>query len=224
MSNFTCLAAARDAVLRPRRLGRRARRPDRRAAGPGARRGRAPRHRRPGPALPRASARRSRCAADDQGRIDPDALANALARCRPERRRSWCCRRATCTPGAFDPFGAGDRGARMSTAPGCTSTAPSACSPPRHRLTRHLVARLRAGRLVDHRRAQDAQRPLRLRHRDRRRPRRAARRDGHARRLPHPRRGGRLVRDRARGVAARPGDPGLGGAARARPVGRGRPG
>ena len=72
-------------------------------------------------------------AADDQGRIDPDALAERARRsCRRERRRSSCCRRATCTP-ARSTRSAGRSRSRTATAPGCTSTARSACSPPRRR-------------------------------------------------------------------------------------------
>ena len=49
-----------------------------------------------------------------------------------------------------------------SAAPGCTSTAPSACGPPPVRATAS-GRRRRSGRLLGHRRPQMAQRPLRLR-------------------------------------------------------------
>ena len=55
---------------------------------------------------------------------------------------------------------------------------------------RHLIAGHDAGRLLGHGRAQDAQRALRQRPGDRARRRGAARGDGHARRLPDPRRAG----------------------------------
>ena len=95
MANVTCLAAARDACS-ARRLGRRAPRPDRRAA--------ADRDRGRGGArddLQRAAAARARprrrrlVAADDQGAIEPDALARELA---TPGRRSSAPRRATSTP------------------------------------------------------------------------------------------------------------------------------
>ena len=57
----------------------------------------------------------------------------------------------------------GDLRRRPAPGPGCTWTAPSACGPRRAGL-RHLPG-LRTGRLLGHRRAQVAERPLRLRHR-----------------------------------------------------------
>ena len=131
MSNFTCLAAARDAVLSRVGWDVATRRPDRGAARPRARRRRAPRHRGPGPALPRprrAGAGRSR----RPGPHQPGALANALDQIPTEPRPSSPCRRATCTPA---PSTRSRRRSRPPTgmARGCTSTAPSACSPPPHR-------------------------------------------------------------------------------------------
>ena len=51
---------------------------------------------------------------------------------------------------------------RREPARGCTSTAPSGCGRPPRPRTRHLVAGVGARRLVGHRRAQVAQRPVRL--------------------------------------------------------------
>ena len=98
MANFTALAAARHGVLAARRLGRRAAGPPGRTAGHGRHPRRAPTSR---------STPRSRCsgsgregervrrvAADDQGRMRPDALREALATidgptivCAPGRQR-----------------------------------------------------------------------------------------------------------------------------------------
>ncbi len=171
-----------------------------------------------------ASARRNRCAADDQGRIDPAALSSALGQIPAGTPAIVVLQAGNLHSGAFDPFAEAIAAAHRHGAwvhiDGAFGLF-AAASP----ATRHLTARLRAGRLVDHRRAQDPQRRLRLRHRDRRRPGRAARRDDDGRaRLLHPGRRGRPVRDRPRIVAARPRDPGLGGPARPRPPGRRRPG
>ena len=121
-----------------------------------------------------ATASVASCAADDQGRMRPDALARraragrrAGDRLRAGRQRQH--RR-------LRPARPDRRRLRGGTAPGCTSTAPSASGPrPRPRCA-HLVAGRRARRLVGDRRAQVAQRPVRLRPRLRARDPRRARR------------------------------------------------
>ena len=180
MANFTCLAAARDEVLR-------------RAGWDVAERGLVGS---PGVRVIVGEERHDSVdlvlrylglgapepvAADDQGRM----------------RRRWPCADAldagdgrptvvalqagNVHSGAFDPFAeaiavAHEHGAwvHVDGAFGLFAGAS-----PRHR---HLVARVRGRRLVGHRRPQDAQRPLRLRARDRARPRRAAGGDVDARR------------------------------------------
>ena len=123
-----------------RRLGRRARRPDRRAAGRGRGRGRAARHHRRRPALPRPRQRtRLRVVAGRRpgphGRRRPARGAGRL----PRGRRSSAPRPATSTPG---PSTRWPRSAPppTSTAPGCTSDGAfglwAAASP----ALRHLVA------------------------------------------------------------------------------------
>ena len=128
MSNFTCLAAARDAVLHKAGW-------DVAADGlTGAPRVRvlvgAERHdtvdlalRYLGLGAPEV------VAADDQGRIDP---VHSKRRWPPGRgprqaRRSWSCKRATSIPARSTPSVPRSR-PRTGTAPGCISTARSACS------------------------------------------------------------------------------------------------
>ena len=170
-----------------------------------------------------ASARRSRSPPTTRAASTPAPWRTRSASCRPAAPAIVVLQAGNVHSGAFDPFGPAIEVAHRARRLGARRR--------RVRPVRRRVAadpapdgRLRAGRLVDHRRAQDAQRALRLRHRDRRRPRRAARRHGHARRLPDPGRGGRPVRDRARDVPPRPGVHRLGRAARTRPLRRGRPG
>ena len=120
-------------------------------------------------------------AADGQGRMLPDAL----------RERSpaldgptiVCAQAGNVNTGAFDPLeeiadAAEAAGAwlHVDGAFGLWAAASPALRAPRRRR--------RAGRLVGDRRAQVAQRPLRLRHRVLRAPRRAPRRDERARELP----------------------------------------
>ena len=184
-------------------------------AGPGAGRRGAARHRRPGAALPRPRrarpGRRRRPGPARRGRPRGRAGRAATAR------RSSACRPATCTPARSTRSPRRSR-SPTSTAPGCTSTARSGSGRPPPRRYRHLTDGLRRRRLVGDRRAQDPQRALRLRHRDRPRPGRAPGRDGHARRLPDPRRGRRPVRQGAGAVPAGPRRPGLGGARVAGPA------
>ena len=209
MSNFTCLAAARDAVLRqhgwdvaahglsgsPRvRVLVGAQRHDTvdlalRYLGLGA----------PEPV-----------SADDQGRIDPGALADALGQIPQGTPSIVVLQAGNLHSGAFDPFAEAIAVAHRARRLGAHRRR---VRPVRRRLPGDQAPhrRLRPGRLVDHRRAQDPQRPLRLRHRDRRRPRRAARRDDDGRHgLLHHGRRGRLVRHRPGELQARPRDPGLG--------------
>ena len=127
--------------------------------------------------------------------------------------------------GSFDPFAECiDHRARR-TVPGCTSTARSGCGRRRRRGCGTWSPAMERRRLVGHRRAQDAEHAVRLRHRDRARPGRAARcACRHARQLPDQRVGqGRPAGQGARAVAAGPRRAGVGGAAVARPVRRRRP-
>ena len=151
-------------------------------------------------------------AADDQGRIEPAALAAALD-AGDGRPTIVCLQAGNVHSGAFDPFdatiaAAHDAGAwvHVDGAFGLFAGA----SPRR----RHLMAGSEPRRLLGDRRPQDPQRAVRLRAGDRARPGGAAGRDGHARRLPHPRRGGRAVRQGAGDQPPGPGLPRLGRAAR----------
>ena len=210
------------AVLDRGRLGRRPRRADRRAAG--ARPGRAPsgttrstsRCATSGSARPTAGRRR---------RPGPDPRSTRWPRrwprCRRTARRSSCLQAGNLHSGAFDPFAeaielAHARGAwvHVDGAFGLWAAAVAArCG--------HLADGLARRRLVGHRRAQDAQRAVRLRDRDRRATRpRCGRRSGvHASYLISRRdRTRRPVREGAGAVAAGPRGAGVGGAAVARPV------
>ena len=148
----------------------------------------------------------------------------ARRRARPGRRSS-ACRPATSNTGAFDDLGAATAAAHehgawvhVDGAFGLWAAASPA--------TRHLVDGHRARRLVGDRRAQVAQRPLRLRLRVLRPPRGPRGRHVVHRRLPDRARrgpGAGAVRLRARVVAASPRLRHVGRAARARPRGRGRP-
>ena len=132
-------------------------------------------------------------AADDQGRIEPAALAAALE-AGDGRPTIVCLQAGNVHSGAFDPFARGDRGRPRRRRLGARRR--------RLRALRRRLARAAATsstgveprRLVGHRRPQDPQRALRLRPRDRPRPGGAAGGDGHARRLPDPRRGRGAVR------------------------------
>ncbi len=117
-----------------RGLGRRHPWPGGRPAGAGAGRGRAPRHGRPGPAVPRAGRRRSRWPPTTRGGSGPTPCSPRWRPARTGCRRSWRCRPATCTPGPSTPS---PRSSTPPTSgvPGCTSTAPSGCGPPRRRRT-----------------------------------------------------------------------------------------
>ena len=99
--------------------------------------------------------------ADEQGRMRADALADALAGDAPT---IVCAQAGEVNTGAFDPLDAiADRTAGR-RALGCTSTARSG-SGRRSRRSCGTSSRAGARRLVDDRRAQVAQRPLRLRDR-----------------------------------------------------------
>ena len=163
-AHVTCLAAARNAVLARRRMGRRGRR----AAGRAARcallvseerhvtdrpRGADPRlrHRRAG-----AGRRRRRRAACDAAALRAALAAGRRAddRVRPGGRRQH--RR-------LRPARRDRRRPPTPPARGSTSTAPSACGRRRARAHRHLLDGVERRRLLGHRRPQVAQRPLRLR-------------------------------------------------------------
>ena len=166
--------AARGAARRG--LGRRGRRAAGRPGGPGRRR--------------RAGAR------DDRRRL-PDARPRRRARCGSSRpttrggcaptpcatrspsttgRRSSARRRARSTPAPFDPLGPITRGLPRArrVVPRRRRLRPVGGGEPARR---GAARRRRARRLVGHRRAQVAERPLRLRHRGRRRRRGAPRGD-----------------------------------------------
>ena len=95
-----------------------------------------------------------------------------------------CAQAGNVNSGAFDPIEDDLRRPRTSTARGCTSTARSACGPRSPTDRRDLVARRRARRLVGDRRAQVAERAVRLRRRDLSRRRRASGHDDDAGELP----------------------------------------
>ena len=183
MANFTALAAARHELLRRAGWDVEARRPAGRAARCAwssatkshvtvRRRAAAARHR---------SRQLVRVAADDQGRMKPDALAAALESATDPT--IVCAQAGNVNTGAFDPLDAIADARRARTARGCTSTARSACG--RRRAPRCASrARRRARRLVGDRRAQVAERALRLRPGLRRAPGGASRGDEHERGLP----------------------------------------
>ena len=167
MANFTGLAAARAACWR-RRLGRRPARADGAPADPLLRRRGAARHGRP-----RACATSGWAApvvaADRQGRT-----------IRPSWTAPWTARSAAADgPGARVPAGRqpalrrlrpvrrGDRRRARARRLGARGRRVRALGGGRPRRSRHLTAGL-AGRLLGDRRAQDPQRALRLRDRDRR--------------------------------------------------------
>ena len=219
MANVTCLAAARDTVLEQAgwdvaRDGLIGAPPLTVIAGRGG--ARDDLHR---AAADRARARLPRTSWPPTTRaaIDPDARSRAQT-----APRSCARRPGNVNTGAFDPLEPIAVRCASRPAPGCTSTARSGCGRPRRPRYRHLAARHRARRLVGHRRPQVAQRPLRLRPGDRRRPRRAPPRDE---RLAPPtcrRRAPRQLRLHARGLAPRPRLPALRRAALAGPPRPGR--
>ena len=178
-ANTVGLAGGRHHVLAEAGWDVERRRADRRAAGPGGRRRRAARHHRPVAAAARASAsdvRRAGRAPTRNGAIDVDDLARVLA-AGPAGPTIVCLQAGNVNTGACDDLRAALRARRTGTAAGCTSTARSGCGPRRARPPRHLVDGRRAGRLVGLRRAQVAQRALRLRVRVLRATRRARRGD-----------------------------------------------
>ena len=156
-------------------------------------------------------------AADEQGRIRVDALAAALA-AGDRARRSCCLQAGNIHSGAFDDFARGDRarprarrvGARRRRVRAVGGRVARGCGTSR----RH-----RGRRLMGDRRAQDAQRAVRLRHRDRRAtPPRCTRALGmRASYLQRHRGGADPLEQGARALAPRPRRPDLGGAALARP-------
>ena len=222
MANFTCLAAGRDAVLRRAGWDVATARAGRAAPACGCWSGEE-RHdtvdlalRYLGLGAPEP------VRADDQGRLDAAALDAAL-RAGYDGPTVVCLQAGNVHSGGYDPFAeaievAHRHGAwvHVDGAFGLFAAAAPAY--------RHLTDGRRGRRLVGHRRPQDPQRALRLRHRDRPRPGRGQGGDGDARRLPDPRRGRRPVREGARALPAGQVGPGLRGAGRARPPGRGRPG
>ena len=128
MANFTCLAAARDEVLRRARLGRRGPGAGRLARRTRPRRRRAARHHRPRAALPRARARPSRWPPTTRAGSRPPRSPPPSRRATAGR-RSCASRPATCTPAPST------RSSRPSPRPttrarGCTSTGRSGSSPP----------------------------------------------------------------------------------------------
>ena len=130
--------------------------------------------RRPAHAGP-GRADREQVAVDAQGRMRCRRARGALAELR-RARRSSARRRATSNTGAFDPLERDRRRVRGARRVAARRRRVRAVGARRARALRTGRGR-RARRLVGHRRAQVAQRPLRLRARDRRAtPRRTARR------------------------------------------------
>ena len=120
----------------------------------------------------RSQSRRCKVPVDDQGRMRVDALA-AIDRPR-DRLRAGRQREHRRVSIRSAEIRARTRGATR----GCTSTARSACGRAARRRARRIVRGVELRRFVGDRRAQMAQRAVRLRARVRARRRRAARRDG----------------------------------------------
>ena len=163
----------------------------RRAADPRGRRRGAPRHDRPRACAPRPghAAASSASPPTPRAACDADALRAALAA--GDGPAIVCAQAGNVNTRRLRPARRDLRRGRRARAPGCTSTAPSACGPRPARAARTLRRRRRARRLVGDRRAQVAQRALRLRRRHRRAPRAAPRaRWSRQRRLPEPHAGG----------------------------------
>ena len=187
MATFTALAAARHHVLAQGRLGRRARRADGRSAHSGRRRREPPRHGRPRTADARA--RRADATSSRPTTTDGCSSTSCVLTDEPT---IVCAQAGEVNTGAFDPFHADRR-------------RPGRCGErvdPRRRRVRALGGRPRVAPaprrrrrprgLVGDRRAQVAQRPVRLGHRVHRSPGVAQRRVLGPRRVP------RLRRDNAR--------------------------
>ena len=222
MANFTGLAAARHEMLRRAGWDVEKRGLVRRAADPRPRRRRPARHHRPGAAVPRHRHRRdaSRSRSTRRGGC-------ASTRWPPRSTRPHdgptivCAQVGNVNSGAFDPIGAicdarprGRRlGARRRRVRPVGRGQPGAAA---------AAGRRRAGRLLGHRRAQVAQRPVRLGARGLRAPRGPPGRDGRPRGVPDPRGGRRARPGRLQpGVLpAGPRLPGVRGAARAGPLRR----
>ena len=137
MANVTGLAAARHALLARAGWDVEERGLQRRAAAHGVRRRGGARDAVAGAAAARARARARRGRAGR--RPGRDARRRARRPAPSTARRSCARRRATSTP-ARSTRSRRSPPPRASTARGCTSTAPSACGPPRARALAHLVA------------------------------------------------------------------------------------
>ena len=165
MANFTCLATARDELLRRVELGRRPGRADRSAEGAGDRRRGAARQSRPGAALPGPRCTRGRRrrrsgppGPGGSGHGSRERLGRPHDRAAPGRQRALRQLRS---------LRGGDRGGPPARRVGARGRRLRAlrrgdhCTPAPDR-------RVRGRRLLGHRRPQDAERALRLRNRDRR--------------------------------------------------------
>ena len=223
MANFTCLAAARDAVLRrvgwdveaDGLLGA--------SAGTGAGRSGTARHHGPGVAVARTwgPAARSRSTVDDQGRMQADALAAALATGPADVPTIVCLQAGNVHSGAFDPFDETDRARPPARSLGARRRGLRAVGGGVADVPAARRAGVRGRRLVGHRRPQDPQRPVRLRAGHRRRRGLAARGHGRPRRVPDPGLAPRSDRHGAGVLPPRPRLHRVGGAAVARSVRRG---
>ena len=117
---------------------------------------------------------RGRCPPTSRAACAPTRCAAALA-ARADGPAIVCAQAGNVNTGAFDPLAEIVAAAARRAAPGCTSTAPSACGRRSSPASATSLAGVEARRLLGDRRPQVAERPLRLGHRDRPRPRGAPR-------------------------------------------------
>ena len=163
-ANTVGLAAGRHQVLAGRRVGRRARRAGRLAAGPGGRLRGAARHRGPVAAAARPGRRERRAGRRGRQGRDRHRRPGQGSRRRAGRADDpRACRRATSTPAPATTCGRRSASPAASATAGCTSTARSGCGPPPARTPGTWSDGVELADSWGTRRAQVAQRPLRLR-------------------------------------------------------------